>query len=1300
MDDFWITLARGADLPDDSLARAAEVLVGPVYRLAWVGADEASDRARARARLDGVLARMLVLGGEAERLARLADWFLQATFGDAPLGLAYQIDDHLPGWLGLPARAALEAAGSRPALRELRRPVDFARARQQLRELLEHAVTLKKTPGPELYREARDDAFALLNAAEHAQTPPPRSLKLLQAAPEDWASESRSRDQLERGLKVWNSLVKHLRNLQAAATVVVSCWTDAPPPAPLLERDWERRLAADFPTGTELARALVHDLAVCGGEEPELPRGLSARWLLGQLEAVPAAADLHDRVALLGLVREATGAEPTARPPVWEREARAELDRLRAEVRALRSRAESRGIGDAVAFLDEGLGRLEALDSREAEDWIRTAAAELDEAARDEQAARLEAEAARLLTDLQESGCETAELAAPAPGDEAATAAWHGRVRGAWDAHYDTLRAQVEATEARVGQIPPGEPRDRLAADLEEAWTALEQRSLGRVSRACAAVDAALAAIERQEDERFGPVLRDLAERARRAPLQPIESASVEQLLLRIRARAAADLPYADAVRALDGLLGALERQTPFHQPVLCLPCAARPGQRDDLLPVCWVDAGVVVDPRRVADAPSGLVGPHDRSAQRWRLVSILDSDGRDARLLAGRFRPVLPVRSLDSVALEGLPPALDRVSGLAPLFVVADGEVQGPYRRGEQALVPADRRGFVVRMEAEQFWALFGRVEVRAPDGGVPWSLVVEPPDLDDLLEQGGGPVDRLDAAQAEVWLDGLLGSVEGVDVAALAGLVERYAAEDLPEPVLRQRIGVLGRILETARLLERERRRAAEAFLATPEGRREIERAAVRALDTRREQIEREVETLRRERMAELQGVLFELESARTRLERVRGEEEPLRAALEGRLARLRADVAAAEELLGDSKARLLVELLGDRPGGAARSETAADEAPSAGRPAGGGRDGEPLRAPALTTRPVPRLADVVTELSERLSGWPAQDVANLLLALMTGPWTLLAGPPGVGKSTVAREVLTGLGYGPASPTYLEVVVHREWQDDAALFGFWHPQQRAWVPGSEGLLDLVLRARDDAERGQGGLYPVLFEELNLASPEYYLSRLISAFEARTPQLRLYGDDLAPRNTARYPATVPLGSNVRILATVNVDETVERLSPRFLSRCSVLWVEPAFDEVLATSGVTSLPASRDPMDWRQLATLLEQAAAPGLGPLEAVARFLHDQRVPGAPSPRTIQAMRRYLGASRDVLPETLAQDYLVLQRLLPPFRAVGPRYREVLDELVRLLRRNHWYRSAARCEALRARGEELGDYYDFFHA
>lgn len=607
----------------------------------------------------------------------------------------------------------------------------------------------------------------------------------------------------------------------------------------------------------------------------------------------------------------------------------------------------------------------------------------------------------------------------------------------------------------------------------------------------------------------------------------------------------------------------------------------------------------------------------------------------------------------------------LPRAESLGSVYLRNAGSIVGPYRLDQTALVPADERMAVARLAASRFDQLFGRVA--AEDGR--W-LVPMPPTLDELLAVGADAEDLLDDEALARWL-----ASEVADAPPVEGLRRWLAhAEHQPLPLaLREaRLARLGDLVARAEALAPVRAEAVAEWLASDEGAAAAARAAEALVD-------RDAESYRR-RFAERRAALDrELADAEDRLatvhQRIADEEQNARRALD----EVQAKLTAAEELLADHKLKLLAEISGVGGGAQTASMGPAGEPPV------------PIRAGPFEPTAVPDLPSLVREVAGHT--WDELEVANLLLSVATGRWTLLAGLPGVGKSTFVRSVLARLGHGPTTERYLELVVRRDWQDDAALFGFWHPTDRRWVSSSEGFVEHLLRARDGMHGD--GFWPVLVEELNLASPEYYLARMLSAFEAATPTVRLYDPELGPLNAERYPNAFAVPPAVRVLGTVNVDDTVERLSPRFLSRLSVIWIEPSLDPPRwrAEDDETDLS-----VPWSALVAAGEHEEAD-LGPITELVRLLQDQRVPGAPTARTRRAIGRYLAASRGVMPTDEAMDLQVLQRVLPPLRGTGPRWRRLLDRMGELLERNGWRRSAARTRELRERGEELGDWYDFFH-
>ncbi len=805
------------------------------------------------------------------------------------------------------------------------------------------------------------------------------------------------------------------------------------------------------------------------------------------------------------------------------------------------------------------------------------------------------------------------------PDEHGDVGAWAEAVEACWRDTRQSMLDEVAFMDRRLGRLR-GENVE-LRANLARASRAVQR---GELSEAQAVLDAAKGALDELVSavrERLGGPLWAVFEAAEAR--DPTLRQAVDEAIQRTVARREAGLSVASSVAELRALV-------------------ADPSRA----------AAVAVGQRRVAYVLGGVEahGIHIGAGVGVGGFNVTAGNPADA-----------PAR----VANWGEVWTLPRPECLGPVYLRNAGSIVGPYRLDETALVPADGRMAVARLAASRFDQLFGRLAVE--DGR--W-LVPMPPTLDELLSVGADAEDLLDDDALARWLAGELTHAPPAD--ALRRWLARAEEQPLPAALRNARLARLGDLLARAEALAPVRAEAIEGWLRSDEGAAAGDRAAEALVD-------RDAESYRRrlaERKAELDRVLAEAEERLATVhQRIADEEQDARRALED----VQAKLAAAKELLGDHKLKLLAEL-----GGLGGGPPTAPTGPSGEPPA-------PIRAGPFTPTAVPDFPSLVRDVAGHT--WDELEVANLLLSVATGRWTLLAGLPGVGKSTFVRSVLARLGHGPTTERYLELVVRRDWQDDAALFGFWHPTDRRWVSSSEGFVEHLLRARDGMHGD--GFWPVLVEELNLASPEYYLARMLSAFEAATPTVRLYDPELGPLNAARYPHAFAVPPAVRVLGTVNVDDTVERLSPRFLSRLSVIWIEPSLDPPRwrAEDDETDLS-----VPWSALVAAGEHEEAD-LGPITELVRLLQDQRVPGAPTARTRRAIGRYLAASRGVMPTDEAMDLQVLQRVLPPLRGTGPRWRRLLDRMGELLERNGWRRSAARTRELRERGEELGDWYDFFH-
>ncbi len=208
-------------------------------------------------------------------------------------------------------------------------------------------------------------------------------------------------------------------------------------------------------------------------------------------------------------------------------------------------------------------------------------------------------------------------------------------------------------------------------------------------------------------------------------------------------------------------------------------------------------------------------------------------------------------------------------------------------------------------------------------------------------------------------------------------------------------------------------------------------------------------------------------------------------------------------------------------------------------------------------------------------------------VLVGLRTRPFAVFAGVSGTGKTRLAlrlAQFVTGaLPDGPA-PRVAVVSVRPDWIDSRGLLGYVNvlrdPPHYEPTPA----LRVLLRAAAHPDEP----HFLILDEMNLARPEHYLAELLSAVESGAP-VDLHGRvDPVPSSdrSIAVPSSVPVGRNVVVIATINVDETTHPLSPKVLDR-AWLWEFPAAaPSALLTAWVDPIPAEEPAGPAERLALL------------------------------------------------------------------------------------------------------------------
>ena len=161
----------------------------------------------------------------------------------------------------------------------------------------------------------------------------------------------------------------------------------------------------------------------------------------------------------------------------------------------------------------------------------------------------------------------------------------------------------------------------------------------------------------------------------------------------------------------------------------------------------------------------------------------------------------------------------------------------------------------------------------------------------------------------------------------------------------------------------------------------------------------------------------------------------------------------------------------------------------------------------------------------------------IRRFVLSLDTKPFLLLTGISGSGKTKIA-ELWTKFLADKGEAEGLQIAVGSNWTDNKKLLGFKNvllEEDEAYQPTA------LVKLMRDAE-GSEKEYIVILDEMNLSRVEMYFADFLSALESMDHIIKLPDG-----------SSVQWGNNLKIIGTVNVDESTYMFSPKVLDRANVI---------------------------------------------------------------------------------------------------------------------------------------------------
>lgn len=324
---------------------------------------------------------------------------------------------------------------------------------------------------------------------------------------------------------------------------------------------------------------------------------------------------------------------------------------------------------------------------------------------------------------------------------------------------------------------------------------------------------------------------------------------------------------------------------------------------------------------------------------------------------------------------------------------------------------------------------------------------------------------------------------------------------------------------------------------------------------------------------------------------------------------------------------------------------------------------------------------------------------EMTNIMVSLTQSFLTVLAGAPGVGKTSTVVRLAEALHLGGTNgiSNFLYLPVSRGWVSGRDLLGFFNPLNGLYQRARTGLYDFLKNAQSIEE---DSLRFILLDEANLSPLEHYWSDFIGMCD---PEGRSRPIDTGHPDSQKRQMVVP--DSVRFIATINRDSTTERLSPRLIDRAPIIslehdWTEGAPPETeLTLDGAinytlcTQLLMNNNSEDMpRSQKQILENI-------LNVMTRRDASLGQPIAISHRKTSAINNYCVVAGRLMDDyELAFDYAVSQHILPHIEGHGPKFKARLEDLQAVLKENKFYNSQQHLSRILESGSNFAGTYSFF--
>lgn len=349
------------------------------------------------------------------------------------------------------------------------------------------------------------------------------------------------------------------------------------------------------------------------------------------------------------------------------------------------------------------------------------------------------------------------------------------------------------------------------------------------------------------------------------------------------------------------------------------------------------------------------------------------------------------------------------------------------------------------------------------------------------------------------------------------------------------------------------------------------------------------------------------------------------------------------------------------------------------------------------------------LLTSVKRYRPDYTKNEILNIFISISQNFLTVFSGEPGTGKTSICNIVAHILGTSQVSSLvqngegvelsrYVPISIERGWTSKRDFIGYYNPLSQAFEQANKHLYD-GLRLLDAEGKQSKYPYIVLLDEANLSPIEYYWADFMNICDSdsRFGKITL-GNDIQ----LKIPPTL------RFMATINNDDTTERLSPRLIDRATLIRLPDVpyttvEDEDLSDTSFVNV------VEWAALQAVFAPDTSLDLDamPNEIYKSIcnLFRENMKFSVSPRVDRAIRRYWATAKNLFESEagndttiIALDYAVALKLLPKINGSGKAYLDFLIKFKELCEKNNLEKSRTILANIIKRGEASMNYYQYF--